>query len=103
MPYTQKETDQLLKLYAEGYTVKKLAVRLNKTPKSIIAKLSKLGVYESSGYRTKSGEVPIFKEELVAKIEHLLGEEFPGLEKTPKETLKKIILSLETLFHRPYS
>ena len=101
MPYTQKETNQLLNMYAEGYTINKLAVKLNKTPKSIIAKLSKMGVYEDGGYRTKTGERPVLKEELVTKLELLLGNKFPGLEKAPKETLKTLISSIEVLFSKP--
>ena len=63
---------------------------LNKPKKSIIAKLVKEGVYVTRSYRTKTGELPITKLELVRSIEDALDLSLPGLDKAPKGTLKKL-------------
>jgi len=92
--YSERETRELIEAYSENpclETVDVLSVRFNKTRKSIIAKLSKEGVYQTLGYRTKRGEVPITKLEMVRSIESALDCEFPGLDKTPKPTLKNLM------------
>jgi len=91
--YTDRETREIVELY-EAHpnleTVDMLCVKFNRTRKSIIAKLSKEGVYQTKGYRTKRGEVPISKLEMVRQIEDALDDKFPGLDKTPKDTLKAL-------------
>jgi hypothetical protein len=56
MAYTEKETRELIELYESNpclEMVSRLAVRFNKPKKSIIGKLSKEGVYQKLGYRSK--------------------------------------------------
>ena len=68
-----------------------LADELQKSVKSIIGKLSREGVYRREIYKTKSGELPVTKVEIVSNIADSLGIEVDslfGLEKTPKATLK---------------
>lgn len=89
--YTQKEVDKLVEIYTENpciETVNKLTIELNKTKKSIIAKLVKEGVYVTKGYRTKTGDIPITKLEMVRSLEDVLDVTLPGLDKAPKTTLK---------------
>ena len=72
-------------------TVDKLADTLNKSIKSIIGKLSREGVYQKAIYKTKTGEVPITKSEIINNIADVLvanGERLKGLEKAPKQELK---------------
>jgi hypothetical protein len=72
-------------------TVDLLADELNKSIKSIIGKLSREGVYQKAIYRTKTGEVPMTKGEIIVKVAHFLDadyERLAGLEKSPKQDLK---------------
>ena len=72
-------------------TVAILANKYGKSEKSIIGKLSKEGVYKRAVYKTKTGETPITKSQLVEDIEVYLGlmhGDLNGLEKAPKNVLK---------------
>ena len=71
-------------------TVEHLAKLLSKSKKSIIGKLSKEGVYRRQVYKTKAGEDPITKADLVADIVNELDidpESLRGLDKAPKAAL----------------
>ena len=76
--YTKEETDFLLEEYAAAVDkqtiIEELADKLHKPRRSIIGKLSRLGIYEKKIYLTKRGE---------NRLEYL-----EGLEKAPKEVLK---------------
>ena len=70
-----------------------LAEKLSKSPKSIIGKLSREGVYQRAIYKNKVGELPLTKVEIVNTIADNLGievENLAGLEKSPKEALKNL-------------
>ena len=74
--YTQEQVDHMVEAYKENpdrATVDMLAEDLNKSVKSIIGKLSREGVYEKTVYKTKTGEDPITKKELVVELAELLG------------------------------
>ncbi len=91
--YTEKQTQQLIDAYLKNpclETVSRLSVDFNRPKKSIISKLVKEGVYQTTGYRDKRGEVPITKLAIVRKMEVLLGLNLMGLDKTPKSTLQKL-------------
>ena len=75
-------------------TVDALAERLNKTPRSIIAKLSALGVFQKAERVTKRGEPVIMKAELVAKVQNAIGRELPSLNKMTKVDLQFMIDAL---------
>ena len=96
MNYTKEQTEYIVKKYEKEptmHTVLCLAEELNKTHKSIIGKLSREGVYKRAVYKSKSGESPITKLELVNNIAENLGvevESLVGLEKSPKATLKTL-------------
>jgi len=75
-------------------TVDSLAEQLNKTPRSIIAKLSALGVYQKQERVTKRGEPVIMKAELVAQVQNAIGRELPSLAKMTKPDLQFMIDSL---------
>ena len=103
MNYTEEQRDYIVREYQEApsrETVERLANELDKTIKSIIGKLSREGVYRREVYKTKTGEDPITKAELVVQISEALGidvENLAGLEKAPKLVLKKIESTLGDL------
>lgn len=94
--YTEEET----KLLAEQYpakSVEELAEMLEKSPRSIIGKLSRMGIYQKKQYVDKRGERPITKLELVANVARAIDaqpEELAGLEKAPKEVLRILVSRL---------
>ena len=92
--YSEQETKEIIELYLCNPSlemVTEISVKYRKTRKSVIAKLSKEGVYKRKVYTSKTGELPITKQEIVGIIENALGCKLPGLDKTQKTTL----LSLE--------
>ena len=103
MNYTEDQTKYMVEEYTNKptrITVERLAKELDKTPKSIIGKLSREGVYRRSVYKTKSGEIPVTKEEIVRDLEAALGfntEDLAGLEKAPKNVLKRLQTELCSL------
>src|ERR1035437_3353222 len=121
MKYTVELTNLLLALYTtDGLSVPQCATALtlslrsqeearaaltntpaeiieNVPERSIIAKLSSLGVYKKKEYLTKRGELPIKKSEYIEKIALLLDvdeETLDSLEKVNKNVLYLILLKL---------
>jgi len=96
MNYTKDQTEYMIEKYKTNPsrdTVEELADAFSKSIKSIIGKLSREGVYRREVYRTKTGENPVTKVEIVSNIADALGIEIDnlaGLEKAPKATLKAI-------------
>ena len=94
--YTESETTYMVDLYKENPTadtVEVLVEQLKRSKKSIIGKLSREGVYRREVYVSNTGEKPITKVEIVSNIADALGIEvsdLAGLERSPKETLKKL-------------
>tara|TARA_Y200000002_G_scaffold111393_1_gene91259 strand:+ start:436 stop:747 length:312 start_codon:yes stop_codon:yes gene_type:complete len=103
MNYNEQTTQYLLEKYSADptrQTVEALAEELSRSVKSIIGKLSREGVYRREIYKTKTGELPVTKVEIVSDIADNLGievESLSGLEKAPKATLKKLKEALEAL------
>ncbi len=92
--YTSEQVAMMTKAYTENpcrETVEKLSEDLDKSIKSIIGKLSREGVYKKTVYKTKTGEDPETKKEIVANLADILEIDFgviAGLEKSPKADLK---------------
>ena len=92
--YTEEQVQYMVDQYTaepNRNTVDKLAEKLNKSIKSIIGKLSREGVYQKAIYRTKTGELPMTKGEIIVKVAYLLNADYnrlAGLEKSPKQDLK---------------
>ena len=103
--YTEEQVEQMVEQYKaepNRQTVEKLAEELNKSVKSIIGKLSREGVYQKSVYKTKTGEDPITKKELVEELAGVLdisANSIAGLEKSPKSDLKNLVLTLSCLLY----
>jgi len=93
MKYTKEITDRLVQDYQAGKSVDELAEQLQVPSRSIIAKLSSLGVYQRKQYLNKRGEVPIKKSEYIERIGALLNmnlELLESLEKVNKTVLQVI-------------
>ena len=92
--YTQEQVDLMIEAYKSNpsrETVENLAEDLDKSVKSIIGKLSREGVYKKTIYKTKTGEDPETKKEIVQELAERLDinyEAVAGLEKAPKTALK---------------
>jgi len=94
-------TDDMIDVMTEKYTaeptretVDALAVQFSKTPRSIIAKLSALEIYQKAERVTKRGEPVVLKEELVEKVQNAVGRELPSLTKMTKPDLNSLIEAL---------
>lgn len=91
MKYTKEVTERLIKDYRAGIPVEQIANNLEVPQRSVIAKLSSLGVYQKKSYLNKRGELPVKKEEYVDKIATYLGvapELLDSLEKVNKNVLR---------------
>ena len=98
MKYTKEQTDQMIEAYKAGTTVETIANSLGVPDRSVIAKLSSLGVYQKKSYLNKRGEVPVKKEVYLEQIAKLLGrdlEVLESLEKCNKAVLKVILEALQ--------
>jgi len=91
-------TDEMVAQMTEAYvanptreTVEALAAEMGKTVRSIIAKLSREGVYVAQPKVTKTGEPVVRKAELVAQINAKFDSEFPTLVKARKVDLQNLI------------
>ena len=72
-------------------TVAKLAKQLDVPPRSIISKLSSLGIYKKKEYLNKVGQPPIKKEIYIDKIAAMLGIEPQLLESCEKVTKQGLV------------
>ena len=98
MAVAKNYTEEMVNTMTEQYsanptreTVDALAEQFGKTTRSIIAKLSREGVYVAQPRTTKSGEPVISKAELVAQISEHFGIEMPTLVKAGKQDLQKLV------------
>ena len=92
--YTEEMVNTMTEQYSANptrETVDALAEQFGKTTRSIIAKLSREGVYVAQPRTTKSGEPVISKSELVAQISEHFGIEMPTLVKAGKQDLQKLV------------
>ena len=72
-------------------TVDALAAEMGKSVRSIIAKLSREGVYVAQPKVTKSGEPVVRKQELVSEVAEHFGIELPTLVKASKADLQRLV------------
>ena len=101
MKYTPENTKQLIEDYKAGVTVSELAEQLQVPERSIIAKLSSLGVYQKKQYLNKRGEVPTKKAEHIERIAELLQvnlELLESLEKVNKNVLQMLEKALKEAY-----
>lgn len=96
--YTKEIVAKLITDYQSGRPVDQLAQELQVPKRSIIAKLSSLGVYQRKQYTTKRGEIPRKKAEIIEKLASLLEldlELCESLEKCNKLLLERIEAKLD--------
>lgn len=92
--YTKELTDKLVAEYNLGATAADLAEKYDLPERSIIAKLSSMGVYKKKTYTDKQGNPPIKKEFYVEKIANALEIDLDlaeSLTKVNKVLLKRIL------------
>ena len=100
--YTAEQETELYDKYKEAddadmreMLVEKLATEWQNPKRSIIAKLSKMGIYIAKANQSKlTGKKPKTKEQLVADLEERLNMEegdLAGLEKAPKMVILRIL------------
>lgn len=100
MSYTEEQTAEIVAEYEANPTIETvdaISERIQKSRRSVIAKLSSAGVYQTPERTTKTGEPIEKKEEMVTQICTWLGVEAPTLVKTGKEDLKKLRNALQDL------
>lgn len=92
--YTEEMVAQMTEQYTANptrETVDALASEMGKTTRSIIAKLSREGVYKAQPRTTKTGEPVVQKSELVAIISDHFGIELPTFVKAGKQDLQRLV------------
>ena len=95
--YSPEQTQAVVSGYTNGMTVESLAADMGKSVRSIIAKLSREGVYKAKVYTTKQGDTVIKKDahaDAIGSILNLSESETESLTKANKSVLRKIFEAL---------
>jgi hypothetical protein len=95
--YTPEQTAKIVADYASGVTVEMIAEGLGKTVRSVVAKLSREGVYQKKTYTTKTGEKVVKKNEhadAIGAILRLSEADIESLTKANKSALRTIFEAL---------
>jgi len=98
--YTETQEARMREFYLEvpgRGSVDCLAEEFGKSPRSIIAKLSNMGIYVAPPRTTKAGKPIVKKEVLVAEIMTKLGVEAPSLVKANKQDLERLVDAVRAL------
>lgn len=92
--YTVEQTQKIVVDYLQGVSVETIAENVGKSVRSVVAKLSREGVYKKKEYVTKNGDTVVSKEELSDRIGALCGlseGEIDSLTKANKTALQKVL------------
>lgn len=100
MKYDKETTDTLINLYKSGTTVTEISQQFDVPERSVIAKLSSLGVYQRKEYKNKRGETPIKKEQYIERIAKLMQVNLDLLESLEKAN-KNVLALIEKSLIRP--
>jgi hypothetical protein len=95
MRYTQEITDRMVQQYKQQVPVAHIAQELEVPERSIIAKLSSLGVYTKKPYLNKRGEPPVKKSEQISRLAQMLE-----VDETQLESLEKVNKTVLTLLEQ---
>ncbi len=95
--YTKEITEKIVQDYNSGVSVEDIAAELNVPHKSVVAKLSHLGVYKKKTYVNKNGEPPIKKDVYIDKIAELLDTNIELLESLEKVNKRVLVMITEAL------
>ena len=97
--YTDEMVEHMVAAYEDMptlATVEELVIEFGKPKRSIISKLSSLGVYKAQPRNTtKRGEPVIRKADIAAQIEAKSGGQFTTLVKMSKNDLAQLLLLVE--------
>ena len=91
--YTPEQTLKLVADYKAGVQVEEIAKAMGKSVRSIVAKLSREGVYQKKEYVSKNGEAPVKKDEhadAIGKALNLSEGDTDSLAKANKRALAAI-------------
>lgn len=96
MKYTKEIVDKMMADYngGDGKSVDDIAAELDVPARSVIAKLSSLGVYKKKVYLNKQGVPPVKKEEYISRLAGLLKVHEDLLESLEKVN-KNVLILLE--------
>jgi hypothetical protein len=95
--YTAEQTAEIVSAYMVGDSVESIAEKMGKSVRSIVAKLSREGVYKKKEYVTKTGERAIKKDvhaDAIGAILRLPENDIESLTKANKSALKAIFEAL---------
>ena len=95
--YTPEQTLQMVADYQAGMSVETLAQNLGKSVRSVVAKLSREGVYKKKTYVSKTGEPVVKKDAHADAIGAILGlpeNDIESLTKANKSALRAIFDAL---------
>jgi repressor of nif and glnA expression len=98
MRYSTELTQQIVLDYERGLSAQEIATDLEKQlghevpERSIIAKLSSLGIYKRKVYTNKCGEPPVKKEEYIERISKMLDIDLCLLDSLEKVTKTALML-----------
>jgi hypothetical protein len=90
----------MVQQYLDQVPVLEIALELDVPERSVIAKLSSLGVYQKKSYLNKRGEVPIKKSEHIERIAELLDTNLELLESLEKVN-KNVLILIERALQDP--
>ncbi len=94
--YTPEQTKAIVEAYQAGVSVETIASDTGKSTRSIVAKLSREGVYKAKS--KAKGEHAPRKAELITEIAHAIGtneELIESLEKATREALELIVKAVK--------
>ena len=95
--YTPEMAEKVKAEYAAGTSVEKIAEMVGKSAKSIVAKLTREGVYKKKEYVSKTGEKPVKKDataDAIGAVLNMTESEIESLTKANKTALVKIFKAL---------
>jgi hypothetical protein len=95
--YTPEQTAKMVADYAAGVGVDAIAEAVGKSVRSVVAKLSREGVYQKKVYKTKTGEAVVKKDahaDAIGAILRLPENDVESLTKANKSALKAIFDAL---------
>ena len=95
--YTPEQSTKMVADYVSGVTVETIAENLGKTVRSVVAKLSREGVYKAKTYVSKTGAAVVKKDahaDAIGAILKLSESETESLTKANKTALEKIFSAL---------
>jgi len=98
--YTSEQTTAIVADYQAGVAVETIAVAVGKSVRSVVAKLSREGVYKAKERTTKAGLPVVKKDALADELAMLCGlteAEATSFAKANKTALAKVIALIECL------